>query len=149
MIRIGICGFGYWGPNLLRVFSTNPAFRVVAIADFDPECQAKAREAAPGVRVHAAAEDVIDAPDIDAVAIASPVTSHYGLALRALKRGKHVIVEKPMCASADEGRELVAVAESAQRTLMVDHTYLFHGAVRKLKELKVNGTLGAITYYDS
>jgi predicted dehydrogenase len=149
MIRVGICGFGYWGPNLFRVFSTNPAFRVVAIADCDPQCQEKARESAPGIRIHGAAEEVIDAPDIDAVAVATPVSTHYGLALRALRRGKHVLVEKPMCTSVDEGRELVAVADSAKRTLMVDHTYLFHGAVRKLKELKRSGVLGATTYYDS
>jgi len=149
MIRVGICGFGYWAPNLLRVFSANPAFRVVAIADSNPQCRAKACEVDPDLRIHDAAEDVIDAPDLDAVAIATPVTTHYALASRALRRSKHVLVEKPMCAGAEEGRELVATADSAKRTLMVDHTYLFHGAVRKLKELKLTGVLGAITYYDS
>jgi len=149
MIKVGICGFGYWGPTLYRAFSANPAFRVTAIADCNPALQAKARELSPASTVYGDGQELIDSSDVDAVAIATPVSTHFPLALRALMRGQHVLVEKPLCASVEEGRELVAVAERTRRTLMVDHTYLFHGAVRKLKELKVAGVLGKITYYDS
>jgi predicted dehydrogenase len=149
MIRIGVCGFGYWGPKLVRAFSSNSAFRVVAVADIKPAAQDRARELSPAVRVYGEAEELIICPEIDGVAIATPVLTHYPLAVRALQRGKHVLVEKPMCTSADEGRELVAVADRMKRTLMVDHPYIFHGAVHKLKELKRSGALGEITYYDS
>jgi predicted dehydrogenase len=149
MIRVGVCGFGYWGPKLVRAFSSNPAFRVAAVADIKAAARDRAHELGPAIRVYGGAEELIVSPEIDAIAIATPVLTHYPLALRALKRGKHVLVEKPMCASADEGRELVAVADRMKRTLMVDHPYIFHGAVHKLKELKVSGALGKITYYDS
>ncbi len=149
MIRVGICGFGYWGPNLLRAFSINPAFDVTAIADSSPDHRDKARELRPGVAVFSDGKELIDAAEVDAVAIATPVSTHFSLAVQALKRGKHVLAEKPMCASVEEARELVAVAERSARTLMVDHTYLFSPAVRKLKELKLAGVIGKITYYDS
>jgi predicted dehydrogenase len=149
MIRVGICGFGYWGPTLLRAFSINPAFQVTAIADTGADQQAKARELKPGASIYADGMEMTRSPDVDAVAIATPVSTHCSLTLDALKRGKHVLVEKPMCASAEEGREMVAVAERMRGVLMVDHTYLFNSAVRKLKELKINGALGKITYYDS
>jgi predicted dehydrogenase len=149
MIRIGVCGFGYWGPKLVTAFSSNPAFRVVAVADFKPAARDRARELIPPVEVFSEAGELIDSSRVDAVAIATPVITHYSLAVRALKHGKHVLVEKPMCTSVDEGRELMAVADRMKRTLMVDHTYLFHSAVHKLKELKSSGALGEITYYDS
>jgi predicted dehydrogenase len=149
MIRVGICGFGYWGPALLRAFSVGPGFQVTAIADTNPDLQSKARELREDAAVFCDGKELIDSPYVDAVAIATPVSTHFSLAMYALQRGKHVLVEKPMCASIDEGRELVALAERMRRTLMVDHTYLFNGAVRKLKELKLSGGLGKITYYDS
>lgn len=149
MISVGVCGFGYWGPKLVRAFSTNPAFQVVAVADNKPAAQERARAFGPSIKVYGDAEELIDSAEVDAVVVATPVIAHYPLALQALKRGKHVLVEKPMCARVDEARELVAVAERTKRVLMVDHTYVFHSAVRKLKELKTSGTLGEITYYDS
>jgi predicted dehydrogenase len=149
MIRIGICGFGYWGPTLLRAFSLNPAFLVTAIADTNPEQQNKARELKSTATIYCDGTEMFDSCDVDAIAIATPVNTHYSLALHALKRGKHVLVEKPMCASVEEARDLVNVAEKTGRMLMVDHTYLFSSAVRKMKELKLSGALGKITYYDS
>lgn len=149
MIRLGICGFGYWGPTLLRAFSVAPGFHVTAISDPNPDAQSKMRELRPSAMIFADGIELIDSPEVDAVAIATPVSTHCALALHALKREKHVLLEKPMCASVEEGRELVAVAERMRRTLMVDHTYLFNAAVRKLKELKLSGALGKITYYDS
>lgn len=149
MIKIGICGFGYWGPTLLRALSVNPAFQVTAIADTSPSRRAKAGELRPEASVYDDAKELVDSSKIDAVAVATPVSTHFSIASHALKRGKHVLVEKPMCASVEEARELVAVANRMDRILMVDHTYLFHGAVRKLKLLKDSGVLGAITYYNS
>lgn len=149
MIRVGICGFGYWGPTLLRAFSNNPAFQVTVIADADPEQQAKARALKPGAAIYGDGMEMIASSELDAVAIATPVSTHHALALHALKHGKHVLVEKPMCASVEEARDLVAMADRAGRTLMVDHTYLFSPAVGKLKELQRSGVLGKITYYNS
>jgi predicted dehydrogenase len=149
VIRVGTCGFGYWGPALVKAFSSNQAYRVVAVADVKPTALDKARMLNSPVRLYGEAEELIDSPDIDAVAIATPAMTHASLALRALQRGKHVLVEKPLCMSVEEGRELVAVAGRMKRTLMVDHPYIFHGAVQKLKELKTRGAFGKITYYDS
>jgi predicted dehydrogenase len=149
MIRVGVCGFGYWGPRLVRVFSSSPDFQVVGVADIKATARDKARELRFSVEVFSDAAELVDWSQIDAVAIATPVITHYPLALRALKQRKHVLVEKPMCMTSHEGRELVAVAGRVKRTLMVDHTYVFHSAVHKLKELKTSGALGEITYYDS
>jgi len=149
MVRVGLCGFGYWGPNLLRVFQHNAGFQVVAIADSTETSRLKARKANPGARLFASAEDLIADPDLDAVVIATPVDTHYALCRQALTLGKHVLVEKPLCTSVDEGRELVALSQRNALTLMVDHTYLFHGIARRLRVLKEEGALGTISYYDS
>jgi predicted dehydrogenase len=149
LINVGICGLGYWGPNLLRNFAANPNFRPVAIAERREVYRTNAAILDPNLRVYEDAADLIDDPEIDAVAIATPVSSHFELARRALARFKHVLVEKPMCASVAEGEELVALAKRTRRTLMVDHTYLFHGAVQKLRELKKSGALGVVSYFDS
>jgi predicted dehydrogenase len=149
MIKVGICGFGYWGPNLYRVLAQNSAFDVVAIADPRPDCQARARLFDARLRVHADARELMIGSEVDAVAIATPVSTHYELAAFALRRGKHVLVEKPMCTSVEEGVELIALAERQRRALLVDHVYIFHDAVQKLRELKQAGALGAVSYYDS
>ena len=149
MVRVGICGFGYWGPNLLRTFNQNRGFRVVAVAERLESGRVAAAAAIPQLRVFETAEELIDDPDIDAVAIATPVSTHFALARRALAGAKHVLVEKPMCTTSSEGEELLGLARSNRCTLMVDHTYVFHGAVCKLAELKRSGSLGAISYYDS
>jgi len=149
MIKIGICGFGYWGPNLLRNFATNPGFCPVAVAERREAYRTNAATLAPNLRLYEEAVDLIDDPEIEAVAIATPVSNHFELARRALTRFKHVLVEKPMCAGVAEGEELVALAERTRRTLMVDHTYLFHGAVQKVRELKNSGALGVVSYFDS
>lgn len=149
MIRVGICGFGYWGPTLFRAFTGNSGFRVTAVADAKAEMRDKAREVSPNALVFDDARELIDSGDIDAVAIATPVSTHFPIAQYALRAGKHVLLEKPMCSTSEQARELVALADRFERVLMVDHTYLFHEAVRRLKQLKVAGVLGAITYYDS
>jgi len=148
-MRVGICGFGYWGPNLLRTFSKNRGFQVVAIAERLPAGRAAAAADFPQLRIFETAEELIDDAMIDGVAIATPVSTHFPLARRALELSKHVLVEKPMCTTSAEGEELVALARARRCTLMVDHTYLFHGAVCKLAELKRAGSLGTVSYYDS
>jgi predicted dehydrogenase len=148
-MKVGICGLGYWGPNLLRTFSRNRRFQVVAIAERVAANRAIAAVDYPQLRLFESAEELIDDKSVDAVAIATPVGSHFPLAYRALQRSKHVLVEKPMCTTTAEAKELLALARSNRRTLMVDHTYLFHAAVNKLAELKKTGRLGSLSYYDS
>jgi predicted dehydrogenase len=149
MIKVGIGGFGYWGPNLLRVFQENPGWAAAAVSDIREARRQRAKQINPGLRLYESAEELIGAADIEAVAIATPVATHFSLARRALGRGKHVLVEKPLCRSAEEGRELVDLAAHNGLALMVDHTYLFHPAVGLLRRLKQDGALGTISYYDS
>ena len=148
MIRVGAAGYGYWGPNLVRNFIASRQFEVVAVA----EPSAAAREALtrryPGVLALADASELMARQDIDAVAIATPVATHYDLAANALKRGKHVLVEKPLCMSVEEGNDLIALAKRQGCVLLVDHVFVFHNAVRKLKEL-IRHSIGKVSYYDS
>jgi predicted dehydrogenase len=148
-IRVGVVGFGYWGPNLVRNFSNSERFDLVAIADRNAALRAKAGKAYPGTDIAEDASELIGRPDIQAVVIATPVASHYRLAFDALKSGKHVLVEKPMCASVAEAKELVEVADKAQRVLMVNHTFLFTGAVKEIIRLLKTKELGKICYFDS
>jgi predicted dehydrogenase len=148
-IKVGLCGHGYWGQNLFRTFSSDPRFDVVAVSDIRESAREGVRRTSRTIRLYADGTEVIDDPEVEAVAIATPAATHFSLAHRALVRDKHVLVEKPMCASVTEARELVALAEHNGVTLMVDHTYLFHGAVGKLRQLHRDGSLGAVSYYDS
>jgi predicted dehydrogenase len=148
-IKIGLIGFGYWGPNLLRNFSLSPHFEVVAVAEPRADRRQRAGEQYEGLRLHESAEDVVAAPDLDAVVVASPVATHYGFARQALEQGKHVLVEKPLASTVAEGEELAALAERQGLTLLVDHTFLFTGAVQTIRQLCKSGELGRISYYDS
>ncbi|MBD9491350.1 Gfo/Idh/MocA family protein [Ensifer sp. ENS11] len=149
MIRVALCGMGYWGRNLFRVLSSNPGIELAAVVDPKPELADKLRQSHPQIVVHADASTVMADPTIDAVVIATPVSSHYDLARAALEARKHVMVEKPMCASSAEASDLVARAEAYGLTLMVDHTFLFHPAVLKLADLVHSGALGHVSYFDS
>jgi predicted dehydrogenase len=150
MISVGLVGYGHWGPNLLRNLATHPAFHVVAASDHRAERRAAALEASPGIALYEDGAALIkDHRSLDAVAIASPVSTHYDLARRALERGLHVLVEKPLCTRSAEGDELVALAARQDRVLMVDHTLLFTGAGRAICSLQRDGRLGRITYYDA
>jgi predicted dehydrogenase len=149
MIRIGVVGYGYWGPNLARnVFESDDA-RLAAIADRRPERLALAGRRFPDVLLTADADEILADPAIDAVIVATPVSTHFPLAYAALRAGKHVLVEKPLAASSSEGERLVEEAERRGLTLMVDHTFVYTGAVRKIKELIARGELGDLYYYDS
>jgi len=149
MIGAGLIGYGYWGPNLLRNLARSGRFRVQAVAERQADRLEAARSALPGLAGHLDALELIDRADVDALVIATPVATHFALARRAIERGKHVLVEKPMCRTSAECEELIALATERGVTLMVDHTFLFTGAVHKLRELSSSGALGKISYYDS
>jgi predicted dehydrogenase len=149
MIRVGIIGYGYWGPNLVRNFSETPGATVHSVSDLNPERLERAAARYPGVRVTTRADEVISDPAIDAIAIATPVSTHFDLAQRALQAGKHVMVEKPLASTSDEAARLCAEAERRDRVLLVDHTFVYTGAVRKIRDIVASGDLGELYYYDS
>ncbi len=149
MIRMGVIGYGYWGPNIVRNFHTIDRVEVVRVCDRDAKALNKVRKAYPGLAVTEDMKDVLSAPDIDAVAIVTPVHSHYELARKALQNGKHVFVEKPFTSTSEQGEKLVELAAKKNRTIMVDHTFLFSGAVRKIKEIMDDNVLGDLYYFDS
>jgi len=132
MISIGIIGFGYWGPNIVRNFNALEGCTVVAISDFNPDAMNRARKAYPYISVKNDCNDILTSPMIDVVAVVTPVSTHFELAKKALENGKHVFVEKPFTASVAEAEELIELAERKKRTIMVDHTFIFTGAVRKI-----------------
>lgn len=149
MIRIGLCGLGYWGKNLFRALSGNRGIQLAAVADAKAETRAALASSHPQLKLYADAMDLIADPEIDAVILATPVALHYPQAKAALDRGKHVMVEKPLCTSSAQADDLVARADLYGLTLMADHTFLFHPAVLKLGELVRSGELGQISYFDS
>jgi predicted dehydrogenase len=148
-LGIGVVGYGYWGPNLVRNFSTSPDATVVAVSDLDPARLSNCARYYPGVTTTNRFEDLLNNPAVDAVAIATPVHTHYELALAALKAGKHVLVEKPLAPTAEQVRRLIDEAERRSLTLMVDHTFLYTPAVQKIYDLVRQNELGDIYYYDS
>ncbi len=149
MVGIGVIGYGYWGPNLVRNFSQAKGAHVAAVCDQRPERRALVEKVYPSVKTYADVDEMLSSPDVHAVAVATPVTSHFPLTMRALKAGKHVFVEKPFASTVAEGEQMVAEAEQRKLTLMVDHTFIYTSAVRKIKELITNGSLGDLYYYDS
>ncbi len=149
MIGVGLIGYGYWGPNLARCFADTEGCRLVAIADADPAALVRARKRHPAVDLHENWSALLEDPRIDAVAIATPVRTHYELAHAALFAGRHVLVEKPMTETAAQAQALNELAAKRRLTLMVDHTFVYTSAVQKIKELVVAGELGDIYYYDS
>jgi len=148
MLRVGIVGFGYWGPNLARNFNSHNGFQLTRIADTAADRRARAQEAFPHGDV-VANPDIAKDPDLDVIVIATPVFTHYEIARDALMHGKHVWVEKPMTSTSDQAKHLVDLAESRDLTVMVDHTFLFTGPVQKMKSLIDQDELGGLYYYDS
>jgi predicted dehydrogenase len=149
MLRIGVVGYGYWGPNIVRNFNAADGATVVAVCDKNPATFKSLSRTNPGIRCVSDPDAVIKAKDIDAVAIVTPVSTHYDLARKALLSGKHVFVEKPFTATVAHAENLIEIAEKRKLTIMVDHTFLFTGAVRKIKSLIDEKVLGKIYYYDS
>ena len=149
MINIGVIGYGYWGPNIVRNFSSIEGAEVRSICDGNTQSLNRARKTYPHIPLTQDCSEVINATDIDAVAVITPVSTHYDLAKRALENGKHVFVEKPFTATIAQAEELIELAERKKLTIMVDHTFIFTGAVRKIKKLIEEKTLGDLYYYDS
>lgn len=149
MMRIAVIGFGYWGPNLVRNFLSLETCRVQAIVDMNESRLAVARKLYPNVPVETSWQSILRDPQIDAVAIALPVSLHYPVAKAALEHNKHVLLEKPMTENTRQAQELIALAQQKQQMLMVDHTFLYTGAVQKIHTLIAQGELGEIQYFDS
>jgi len=149
MLKLGVVGYGYWGPNIVRNFLSQPDCRIVAICDKNPKAVAQVLSRHPAVHASSNPDEVMSSPEIDAVAVVTPVSTHYDLAKKALENGKHVFVEKPFTATSAQAEELIELADRKNLQIMVDHTFLFNGAVRKIKELVDEGVLGPLYYYDS
>lgn len=149
MIGIGVIGYGYWGPNIVRNLGEVPGARVVSVSDFSAARLTAAQDRYPSIKTTSNFHEIIRDPDVDAVAIVTPVSSHFELALTALEAGKHVLVEKPLTSTSEQARRLIEEADRRGLTLMVDHTFVYHGAVRKIRGLIAGGELGTINYYDS
>ncbi|MGI5835733.1 MAG: Gfo/Idh/MocA family protein [Chloroflexota bacterium] len=149
MIGIGVIGYGYWGPNLVRNFVEAPDSRVIAVADLQLDRLAQLQLRHPKIKTSSDYRELLSDPSIDAVAIATPVSTHFDLALKALQAGKHVLVEKPITETSDQAVRLIEEASKRNLVLMVDHTFVYTGAVRKMKELIETGRIGDIYYYDS
>lgn len=149
MIKVGVIGYGYWGPNLVRNFSEAPGSKVIAVSDLRPERLAQVQARYPGVKTTVDHRELFADPDVDAVIVATPVATHFDLVMQALHAGKHVLVEKPLAASAEQGERLLEEAARCKRVLMVDHTFVYTGAVRKIKQLVDSASLGQLYYYDS
>jgi predicted dehydrogenase len=149
ILRVGVIGHGYWGPNIVRNFHGQDRSRVVAVSDKSEKALLRVKQSYPDMYVTHDSEDLVKATDIDAVAVVTPIWTHYELAKAALENGKHVFVEKPFTFSAGQAEELIELAERKNLKIMVDHTFLFTGAVKRIQQLIGDGTIGDLYYYDS
>jgi predicted dehydrogenase len=149
MLKVGVIGYGYWGPNLVRNFTSAPGSSVVAVCDLQENRLSPLRKLYPAINATTNPHELIGDKSVDAVVISTPVSSHFELAMSALKAGKHVLVEKPLAANSVDARKLIAEAEARKLVLMVDHTFVYTDAVRKIREMISSGKLGEIYYYDA
>ncbi len=149
VLNIGVIGYGYWGPNLVRNFAELTDARVHTVADLNPKALETVARRFPSTKVTTDAMAMIRDPEIDAVAIATPVSTHFSLAMAALRAGKHVWLEKPMTETSMQARALIEEAQKRGLTLHVDHTFVYTGPVKKMREMVQNGELGKTLYYDS
>jgi predicted dehydrogenase len=149
MINVGVIGYGYWGPNLVRNFAEVEGARMAAVADLDPKKLELVKRRFPAAHVTTNFRELLDDPSIDAIAIATPVSTHFELGMAALKAGKHLWLEKPMTETVEQGSQLVEEAKKRDLVLLVDHTFVYTGAVRKMAEIMRKGDLGQTFYYDS
>ena len=133
MLRMGVIGYGYWGPNIVRNFSTANGSQVAMVCDMNQQSLKKVKKNYPQVRVTTNSDELIKDPGVDAIAIATPVFTHHELAKKALNEGKSVFMEKPFTHTIAEAEELIELAERKKLKLMVDHTFLYTGAVRKIR----------------
>ncbi len=149
MIRLGVIGYGYWGPNIVRNFISTDESKVAMISDASMDALRRVGKEHPHIRTTRYHNELILSPEIDAVAIVTPVSTHYELAKLALENGKHVFVEKPFTSSSAQAETLIDLAMRKNLKIMVDYTFLFTGAVRKIKELIDEDVLGELLYFDS
>ena len=149
VVNFGVIGYGYWGPNIVRNLDGLAGARVLAVSDKLPAARERAARANHGIQVTADALEVISSNEVDAVAIITPVWTHFELAKAALENGKHIFVEKPFTSNTAQAEELINLAARKNLKIMVDHTFLFTGAVRKIKRLLQEDSLGKLYYYDS
>src|SRR5215831_1600246 len=148
-IRVGVIGYGYWGPNIVRNFSALERCDVVAVCDRNAKALHRAHKSYPAVHLTTDFGEILRSPKIDAIAVVTPVWTHFELAKTALEHGKHVFVEKPFTSTSAQAAQLIELASRKNLRIMVDHTFVFSGAVRKIRELVDNGTLGPLYYFDS
>ena len=149
VVRFGVIGYGYWGPNIVRNVSGLENGHLAAICDQNPSALKRAGKLYPGVTLTSDASEILKSPDIDAVAVVTPVWTHFELAKAALENGKHVFVEKPFTSTSQQAEELIELASRKNLQIMVDHTFLFSGAVKKIRDIVDKGTLGSLYYFDS
>jgi predicted dehydrogenase len=149
VVRVGVIGYGYWGPNVVRNVHQLENAQMVAVCDKNDAALRRAGRAYPQLRLTTDYGDVVESPEIDAVAVVTPVWTHYDLAKAALENGKHVFVEKPFTSTPEQAEELIEIADRKHLKIMVDHTFLFSGAVRKIREIVDAGQLGLLYYFDS
>jgi Predicted dehydrogenases and related proteins len=149
MIKIGVVGYGYWGPNIVRNFNSVEGAEVTAVCDKNIETLKKLTLSNPGLKTVTNVQDIVTSPEIDVVAVVTPVSTHFEITKAALINWKHVFVEKPFTDTSAHAQELIEIADKKHLKIMVDHTFLFTGAVKKIKELIDGEALGKIYYYDS
>lgn len=149
MLNIGVIGYGYWGPNIVRNFNVIDGAKVLLICDTNKDSLKRAGKAHPHTGLTSDWNDVISSSDIDIVAVITPVSTHFELAKKALENGKHIFVEKPFTATVAQAEELIELAEKKNLKIMVDHTFIFTGAVKKMKQVIDDNELGDLYYYDS
>ena len=148
-LRVGVIGYGYWGPNIVRNLHGQKNAKAIMVCDKSPNALGRVHKTYPSIETASDPMDIICSPEVDAVAVITPVWTHYELAKMALENGKHVFIEKPFTSSSTQAEELIELAARRKLTIMVDHTFLFTGAVRKISELAESGVLGDLYYYDS
>jgi predicted dehydrogenase len=149
VVRLGVIGYGYWGPNIVRNLSSLDGCELVAICDKSQAALKRAGKLYHGVQLTTDVCELLRSPDIDAIAVITPVWTHFDLAKAALEHGKHVFVEKPLTSTSAQAEQLIELAARRNLQIMVDHTFLFSGAVRKIRQLVDDGTLGPLYYFDS
>jgi predicted dehydrogenase len=149
MINIGVVGYGYWGPNVARNFHSSPDVKLTAVSDISEKRLGLAQNHYPFIKGLKDPLELIRSNDVDAVAIVTPVFTHFELAKEALNAGKHIFVEKPFTSTSAQARELIDLAAKKKLKIMVDHTFLFTGAVKKIKQVIDSGELGRLLFYDS
>lgn len=149
MLSVAVVGLGYWGPNVARNIAASPRTELRGLCDLDPTRLETVGKGYPSVTLTTELDEIVNDDAVDALAIATPVSTHHAIAKKALLAGKHVLVEKPLAATSDQARELIAIAEARNLVLLVDHVFLYSPAVQKLVELYRSGTIGRLNFVDS